>query len=435
MPRATLPHGLRGAQIRGNAAQHHGSTIRRAAPRAPPRIARTFAVDAMCGQDKTMKMATSQWTPSSASLRRVSDSSVRVAVWGSGWIGSIAVRTLLARPGIELVGLWVHSPDKVGRDIGELCGISPVGLAATHDADALIALEPDCVVYAASGPERDAAAVRDYIRLLQAGINVLTVTSAGLVYPPAYEESGRKSLADAAESGHATLYASGIEPGFAADQLALTLLTMSDTVRSVRTQEIFLYDAYPVEFMMREVFGFGHPMTHQPMMALPGVQASTWAPPIRMIADALGVQLDGIRETYERDLTDRDLTVACGTIATGTVGAVRFETIGVVDGRDAIVIEHVNRMAADLAPHWPTADRDGTYRIKVDGTPNLTGELTVGASSATASQEGMVATAMRLVNAIPAVCAAPPGLVSSLDLPLTLPTQAFRSINLTALSV
>jgi hypothetical protein len=364
----------------------------------------------------------------------MSDSSTRVAVWGSGWIGSIAVRTIVARPALKLVGLWVHSPDKVGKDSGELCGIPPVGLAATHDADALIALKPDCVVYAASGPDRDATAVPDYVRLLQAGINVVTVTSAGLVYPPGYDKDGRELLAAAAERGRATLYASGIEPGFAADQLALTLLTMSDTVRTVRTQEIFLYDAYPVEFMMREVFGFGQPMTHQPMMALPGAQSSTWAPPIRMIADALGVRLDEIRETYERELTDRALSVACGTIDAGTVGAVRFETLGGVDGRDAIIIEHVNRMASGLAPHWPTADRDGTYRIAIEGTPNLSCELTVGASSATASQEGMVATAMRIVNAIPAVCAAPPGLVSSLDLPLTLPTQAFRATSLTAMS-
>jgi hypothetical protein len=220
------------------------------------------------------------------------------------------------------------------------------------------------------------------------------------------------------------LYASGIEPGFAGDQLPLTLMTMSDTVRSVRTQEIFRYDGYPVTFVMFEVFGFGKPMEHDAIMSMPGVQSGAWGPPVRMIADRLGVELDEIRETYEKVVTPRTLEVAAGTIEAGTVGAVRFETIGVVHGRDAIVIEHVNRMASDLAPEWPTAARDGTYRVMIEGNPDLTCELTVG-QPATASDDGMVATAMRLVNAIPYVCDAPPGLVSSLDLPLTTPRFAF----------
>ena len=192
----------------------------------------------------------------------------------------------------------------------------------------------------------------------------------------------------------------------------------------MRAQEIFLYDGYPVAFTMFEVFGFGKPLDHQPIMAMPGVQAGTWGPVVEYVAAALGVTLDEIRETYEREPTPRRLEVAAGVIEAGTVGAVRFETIGVVDGRDAIVIEHINRMAADLAPHWPTAERDGTYRIVVDGDPSMRCDLVVGSGADDATHHGMVATTMRIVNAIPAVCAAPPGLVSSLDLPLTMPRDA-----------
>jgi 2,4-diaminopentanoate dehydrogenase len=255
-------------------------------------------------------------------------------------------------------------------------------------------------------------------------VNVVSVSTPGLVHPAGYHPEWRDALATAAAKGGASLYASGIEPGFAGDQLPLTLMTMSDTVRSVRTQEIFRYDGYPVTFVMFEVFGFGKPMEHNAIMSMPGVQSGAWGPPVRMIADRLGVELDEIRETYEKVVTPRTLEVAAGTIEAGTVGAVRFETIGVVHGRDAIVIEHVNRMASDLAPEWPTAARDGTYRIMVEGNPDLTCELTVG-QPATASDDGMVATTMRLVNAIPYVCDAPPGLVSSLDLPLTTPRFAF----------
>src|SRR5215813_12303146 len=113
-------------------------------------------------------------------------------------------------------------------------------------------------------------------------------------------------------------------------------------------------------------------------MQLPGIQTSSWGPPVRMVADHLGVQLEAIRETYDKRATDRRLEVAAGVIEPGTVAAVRFETIGVVDGLDAIVIEHINRMANDIAPDWPQSSRDGTYRIVFDGEPDMTCELQMG---------------------------------------------------------
>ncbi|MGH3678335.1 MAG: dihydrodipicolinate reductase, partial [Mycobacterium sp.] len=159
---------------------------------------------------------------------------VRVVVWSTGGVGSIAVDAVRRRPDFELVGVWVHSPDKVGKDAGELAGGPAIGLPATNDADALIALRPDCVVYAASGPEREAGAVPDYLRLLEAGINVVSTTSTSLVYPPAYfAPDWRDQLEAAAKSGNASFYASGIFPGFASDQLALLMSTQSKTIRTV----------------------------------------------------------------------------------------------------------------------------------------------------------------------------------------------------------
>ncbi len=111
----------------------------------------------------------------------------RVVVWATGGIGSIAIRTITNRPDLDLVGVWVHSDDKVGKDAGELANGDPIGVKATNDADALIALKPDCVVYAASGPERDALAIPDYVKLLEAGINVVTTSTTRLVNPHAYE--------------------------------------------------------------------------------------------------------------------------------------------------------------------------------------------------------------------------------------------------------
>src|SRR3984957_20916490 len=110
---------------------------------------------------------------------------MRIVVWSTGGVGRNAIDAIRRRPDMKLVGVWGHSPDKVGKDAGELAGGGPIGLKATNDADALIALAPDCVVYSASGPERDAAAVRDYLRLLAAGINVVSTSAPSLGYPPA----------------------------------------------------------------------------------------------------------------------------------------------------------------------------------------------------------------------------------------------------------
>ena len=350
--------------------------------------------------------------------------SLKVAVWGTGGVGSWAIHGIARRGDLDLIGVWVHSPEKVGVDAGTLAGIEPIGLAATDDIDAILALRPDCIVYTASGPMLDAGAIPDYERFLRAGIDVVTVTSPALVYPPGYPERSRQRLEEAAAAGGATLYASGIEPGFAADQFPLTMLTMSSSIRSVRVQELFTYDTYPVEFTMREVFGFGKPMDHSPIMASTGAQLMTWGPVVQLVAAGLGVELDEIRETWFQRATDRDLDTAFGPVESGTIGAVRFETIGVVDGRDAIVVEHINRLKMDLAPDWPTADRDGTYRVIIEGEPSLQCELTVG-SETDFYESGMLATAMRIVNAVPFVVAADPGLVSSLDLPLTTPRHAF----------
>lgn len=349
---------------------------------------------------------------------------VRVVVWATGWIGRLAIQAIERRPDLDLVGVWVHSTDKAGRDAGELAGIEPLGVAATGDAEALLALRPDCVLYAASSPDRDAAAVPDYVRLLEAGINVVTVSSPSLVYPPAYDPTAAAKLARAAASGGVSFYASGIEPGFAGDHLPLTLATLSREITSIRSIEIFLYHEYPVAFMMRDVMGFGLPMDYEPLLATPGAQTGAWGPSVHLVATGLGVEIEQVREVYERAPALRTIETASGTVEKGTCGAVWARTVGVVDGREAIAIEHVNRMAPDFAPDWPTGRVDGTYRVVIDGDPPISCDTTVG-DPASPTAGGMLATAMRVVNAVPHVVAAPTGLLSSLDLPLTLPRSAF----------
>lgn len=352
---------------------------------------------------------------------------MRVVVWSTGGVGSIAIDAVRGRPDLELVGVWVHSPDKVGKDVGELAGGAQVGLAATTDADALIALKPDCVVYAASGPERDGAAVPDYLRFLAAGINVVSTSSTSLVYPPSYfSPDWRDQLEAAARQGGASFYGSGIFPGFASDQLALLLTTQSKSIRRITVSEVALNDHYPVADVMMNGMGFGHPLDFEPMLKTPGFIEMAWKAPLYLIADGLGAEIEEVRGTLDRQLTDRDIEVAFGTIPAGTCGAVRTRAAAVINGHEAIVIEHIIRMARDVAPDWPVSDSDATYRVDIDGEPDVHCVLTLGAAEGHgAGRAAMAATAMRVVNAIPYVVAAEPGLLSSLDLPTTLPRHVF----------
>ena len=364
----------------------------------------------------------------------MAESRLRVVVWSTGGIGSIAVRAVAENPGTDLVGVWVHSDEKAGRDAGELVGIGPIGVTATNDADELIASRPDCVVYAAMGPERDAAAVPDYVRLLEAGINVVTTTVHRLIYPAGFEpEAWRQQLTQAAAVGGASLYASGIEPGFAADHLVLMLATQSKSIRSIHAAEIALYDDYPVVETMTDAMGFGRPLDYPALLSYPGAIAFQWGPGLRLIAHGLGLEIDEIRENFDRVATDRDLHVAFGTAEAGTCGALRTQAIAVIDGHEAITIEHVNRLAPDLAPQWGEGAQRPVYRIRIEGEPDISCDMTASLADPKATGSvmdagagAMVSTAMRVVNAIPYVVEAKPGLLSALDLPLTLPRNVLR---------
>jgi len=349
----------------------------------------------------------------------------RTIVWGTGNLGKVAIRAIARRGDMALVGVGVHSAEKAGLDAGVVAGIQPLGVTTTTDVDALIALKPDCFAYAGPGEARDSTVIGKLARFLEAGINVSTVSAVGLMHPPSWRADRRDVLEAAAAKGGVTAYSAGLEPGFAGDHFPLVLTMMSETIRSIRVQEIFRYDGYPVRQMLFDILGFGMPMEYKPPLAEPAAQIANWAGSLHKMAERLGAKLEDVRTTFEKMVTPRDLHVAAGVVEAGTVGAIRFETIGVIGGRDAIVIEHINRMADDLAPEWPNAARNGTYRVLIEGSPNMTCDLVMGRPE-TFSPEGRVATTMLMVNAIPFVCDAPPGLLTSVDLPFSTPRDVFE---------
>jgi len=343
----------------------------------------------------------------------------RVVQWGTGNVGRLALRAIIEHPVLELVGVVVHSPDKDGRDASELCGLDePTGVLATTNADEALATAPDAVSYMATGDLRPKEAVDDMCRCLRGGINVVSTAVVPLVFPPAAEKRAVAKLEEACREGNASCFTSGIDPGFANDLLPLTLTGFCSRIESVRIAEILSYDTYDQPDVLFGMFGFGQPLDATPLLLSPGVLGMTWGPTVRMLATELGIELDDIREVHERRPAPETFTITSGTIEAGTTAALRFEVQGIVRDRPVIVIEHVTRLRDDLAPDWPAPPAGGGYRIEIAGDPSWRCDLGMVGADGDHNSGGLLATAMRLLNAIPAVCAAPPGLLVPADLPL-----------------
>jgi hypothetical protein len=348
----------------------------------------------------------------------------RVIQWSTGNVGKLALRAIIERPDLELVGLWVHGKDKVGRDAGELCGLPPCGVKATSDADALLALDADCVSYTATGDLRPAEAIDDMCRILEAGKNVVSTSVVSLIYPPAAERSMVEKLEAACLRGKTSCFTSGIDPGFANDALPITLLGACQRVDSVRVMEILNYDTYDQGQVLFDTMGFAKPLDHTPLILIPGVLTMAWGAVVRVIAAALGVEVEEIRETHDKRAADGAFTIPAGPVPAGTMAGLRFEVQGIVHGEPKIVLEHVTRLRDDVAPDWPRLAQHGGYRVEIKGEPSLLCELQLKGEDGDHNTGGLVATAMRILNAIPAVCAAKPGVLSILDLPLAMSTGA-----------
>ena len=347
---------------------------------------------------------------------------LRVVAWSTGTVGRHAIAGIDARPELELVGLWVSNPDKVGRDAGELAGLGrDLGVAATSDKEALLALEPDCIVHTAMTDDRIFEAIDDLVMFLEHGVNVVSSGPVVLQYPHGILPADMVSrIHEAGVAGGASLHVNGIDPGFANDVLPLALTSVCQRIDEVRCYEIADYSTYYQPVVMREIFGFGKPMDEVPMLFQPGILSLAWGSVVRQIAAALEVTLDEpLVERVERVPAERDIETASVTIEKGTMGAVRFEVVGQVDGVPRVVLEHVTRTSPEQMPAWPQpSDGEGCYRVKITGEPHLVLDLVHHGENGDHNVSGMITTAMRLVNSVEAVVAAAPGLVTAADLPL-----------------
>ena len=346
---------------------------------------------------------------------------IRVVHIGTGNVGRLALSELVANPAFELTGLVVSADEKVGKDAGELAGLDVVtGITATKDLDAALATNPDCAVYCAMGDNRMPQAMADVYKIAAAGINVVGTSPGVLQYPwGVMPDKYIAPLEEAARQGNSSIYINGVDPGFITDLIPLAFASTCASIEQVRCMEIADYATYDGATVMFDVMGFGQPLDEVPMLFQPGVLSVAWGCAIRQLAAGLNITLDSITESYEREPAPEAFDIAAGHIPEGGVAAVRFEIKGMVGDHPVIVVEHVTRVRGDLRPDWAQpAQGGGSYRVEITGEPSYVVDICPTSTKGDHNHAAIAAGAARVVNAIPAVLAAPPGIRTTLDLPL-----------------
>lgn len=342
----------------------------------------------------------------------------RVVQWTTGNIGKSSVAAIVNNPLLELVGCYAYSDDKAGRDVGELVGLEPLGVTATNDVDALLALKPDVVVYNPMWINVD-----ELVRILEAGVNV--VASASFITGHNLGD-GRDKLADACLRGGSTLFGSGVSPGFV-ELLAIVAGTACDRIDKITIAEsadTTLYDSPETE---RPV-GFDMAIDDPALQPMAANGTAVFAEAVQLVADALGIELDEIICVPEYAQTTEDLPMASWTIKAGHVAGVFASWQGIVNGRTVIDINVRWKKGQTLDPDWKI-DGDG-WKITIDGRPTV--NMAVGflppqdmIESAKTLEDfyvlGHIMTALPPVHAIAAVVEAGPGIATYNDLPLPLP--------------
>ena len=336
----------------------------------------------------------------------------RIIQWSSGNVGKGVIRTIARRPELELAGLYVYSPDKAGADVGEILGGETMGVSASNDLDEMLALEADVVIHTplpslvyGENPDAD---IDTICALLASGKNV--ITTVGYMYPKVYGPELVGKLESACREGNSSFHSTGLNPGWLGDVLPLTMSALSSRIDQVYVKEITNFEFYPSPEIMFDMMGFGKTEEEfeQGIARYKYWLTHLFRENIQLIADGLGLELDEISETTERANAPTDLETAAGPVAAGTIAGQHWEWAGVKNGNKLIVHETVWRMHHSVAPDWP----QGNHSVSVEGKPRMHISFEHDWIS-----DGLLATGMHALNAVPYVLAAEPGIKTLLDLP------------------
>jgi 2,4-diaminopentanoate dehydrogenase len=334
----------------------------------------------------------------------------RVVQWATGALGRSAIRAVLERPDMRLVGARVYDTDKAGVDAAELAGRPAIGVPATADAAEVLALDADCVIYAPGGGMfTRAGRVETICELLASGKNVICLS--GLVYPQAHGPDLVAELDRACKAGRSSVHGTGVNPGFMADLMPMLLSRLSRQIGNVYSRECSDFSGHPSWRLVPQTMGFGK--TEEAYLAglreTRAYMRSAFTESMHMVAAALGVTLDEIDCDVAYRMAADGFDIAAGHIPKGTVAAARWTLNGLANGRPFVMAEAIYKADAARTPDWG----DPGYAVRVQGRPAIT--LTTDEDWVS---NGIAAAAAHAVNAVPAVCEAEPGIRTYLDLPL-----------------
>ena len=332
----------------------------------------------------------------------------RVVQWATGNIGTCALRGVLEHPAMELAGVYVHSAEKAGRDAGELCGLGPAGIAATRDIKDILALKPDCVLYMPIALDAD-----EVCTLLAAGSNVVT-TRGEFHHPASMRPELRERVEAACAAGGTSIHSTGSSPGFITEALPLVLTSIQRRLDNLTIDEFANLSKRDSPNLLFDVMGFGQPPTAFDDRRLSHARVS-FGPSLRLVAEALGAPLDDIEASGEFGVARDDIRIAAGTIPAGTVAAQRISATGLRNGQPLLRFRATWYCGTDIDADWDL--RDTGWRVTVDGDAPLDIDIRFPVSLEQMAAATPGYTANRAVNAVPFVCAAAPGIRSTVDLP------------------
>jgi 2,4-diaminopentanoate dehydrogenase len=333
---------------------------------------------------------------------------LRVVQWATGNIGRKALRGIIEHPTLTLAGLHVYDPDKVGRDAGELCGLDRVGVAATGRIEDVLAAGADCVLYMPRFFDVD-----DVCRLLASGVNVVT-TCPQFHHPPSTDPRIRTRIGDACREGGTSIHSTGSSPGFISEAVPLVMTSIQRRLDKLAIHEYADLSRRDSPEMLFTLMGFGRDLAPFEDFRADYLRSS-FGPSLRLVAEAIGLPLDDVTARGELAVTPRDADIAAGTLKAGTVAAQRITVEGIRDGRVLISFCATWYCTTDLDPAWNLLDTGWHVAVEGDAPLDVTLRMPVPLDRMAETAPGY--TANRAVNLVAAVCAAQPGIRSTLDLP------------------
>jgi 4-hydroxy-tetrahydrodipicolinate reductase len=335
-------------------------------------------------------------------------SPLRVVQWATGNIGTRSLRAVLEHPDLVLAGVYVHSAEKAGRDAGELCGVDATGVVATSDVDEILGIGADCVLYMPRACDFDEVG-----RVLGSGANVVT-TRGEFHRPASLDPAIRAAVEEACQRGASSIHSTGSSPGFITEAIPLVLTSLQRRLDRLTIDEFANLSQRDSPALLFEVMGFGQPPAAFDERRLDHLRGS-FGPSLQVLAGALSMPLDSVEVSGEVATAPRPIDIAAGTLERGTVAAQRITVSGQRSGQELLRFRANWYCTAELEPAWELQDTGWHVSVQGDTPLEVRIELPIPLERMAAVAPGL--TAHRAVNAVPVVCAAAPGIRTTVDLP------------------